>query len=261
VATRLDTVIPCFLAISWNPSQNASSRLTLVLWPSNLTSLLMDADLIEGLVGRSVLIFDQPCRSRRIRVLDLDPIGRERTRKVSHKASISSLHYPDGDIRAAVPGCDCSPALTASVRVVRWRASTTHRPPPTNAPVGPARWTAGRSRGRPHEGGDNRRSAWANSSETRAQSRNGAMTTLGDMRAKKARSLLVFCKSCDATRILNVDSSRTQLHWRGLSSTTSANTAAALRQCALKMLCIIRRYWCSPNAPFVRLKMLTAEGP
>ena len=34
---------------------------------------------------------------------------------------------------------------------------------------------------------------------------NGAMATLGDMRAKKARSLLVFCKSCAATRILNVD--------------------------------------------------------
>ena len=32
----------------------------------------MDADL----AGRSVLIFDQPFRSRRIRVLDLDPIGR-----------------------------------------------------------------------------------------------------------------------------------------------------------------------------------------
>jgi hypothetical protein len=185
VATRLDTVIPCLLAISWNPSQNASSRLTLVLSPSNLTSLLMDADFIEGLVGRSVLIFDQPCRSRRIRVLDLDPIGRERTRKVNHKASISSLHYPDGDIRAAVPGCDCSPALTASVRVVRWRASTTHRPPPAFST-----WT----------------------------------------------------------------SSRTQLHWRGLSSTTSANAAAALRQSALKMLSIIRRTGARPTRPLCGLK-------
>ena len=37
------------------------------------------------------------------------------------------------------------------------------------------------------------------------KSGNGAVTTLGDMRAKNARSLLVFCKSCSATRILNVD--------------------------------------------------------
>jgi hypothetical protein len=37
------------------------------------------------------------------------------------------------------------------------------------------------------------------------KSGNGAMTTLGDMRAKKARSLLVVCKSCAATRILDVD--------------------------------------------------------
>ena len=37
------------------------------------------------------------------------------------------------------------------------------------------------------------------------KSGNGVIATLGDMRAKKARSLLVFCKSCAATRILNVD--------------------------------------------------------
>jgi len=33
------------------------------------------------------------------------------------------------------------------------------------------------------------------------KSDNGAMTTLGDMRAKKAHSLLVFCETCAATRI------------------------------------------------------------
>jgi hypothetical protein len=151
----------------------------------------MDADLIEGLVGRSVLIFDQPCRSRRIRVLDLDPIGRERTRKVSHKASISSLHYPDGDIRAAAPGCDCSPALTASVRVVRWRAST----------------------------------------------------------------------ASAAARILNVDQfpDTVTLAWfeqhhvcKRCGSTASVCSKNAVYNPA---------YWCSLNAPFVRLKMLTAEGP
>jgi len=37
------------------------------------------------------------------------------------------------------------------------------------------------------------------------KSGNGAITTLGDMRAKKARTLLVLCKSCAATRILDVD--------------------------------------------------------
>jgi hypothetical protein len=35
------------------------------------------------------------------------------------------------------------------------------------------------------------------------KSDNGAITTLGDMRAKDAHSLLVFCKSCGATRILD----------------------------------------------------------
>ena len=38
-----------------------------------------------------------------------------------------------------------------------------------------------------------------------SKSGNGAITTLGDMRAKNARSLLVFCNACDATRILDVD--------------------------------------------------------
>jgi hypothetical protein len=33
---------------------------------------------------------------------------------------------------------------------------------------------------------------------------NGAINTLGDMRAKKARSLLIFCRACAATRVLNV---------------------------------------------------------
>jgi len=47
------------------------------------------------------------------------------------------------------------------------------------------------------------------------KSGNGAMTTLGDMRAKKARALLVLCKSCTATRILNVDAfpDRVPLAW------------------------------------------------
>ena len=36
------------------------------------------------------------------------------------------------------------------------------------------------------------------------KSDNGAMTTLGDMRAKNAHSLLVFCETCAATRILDV---------------------------------------------------------
>lgn len=38
------------------------------------------------------------------------------------------------------------------------------------------------------------------------QTGNGAIAaTLGDMRAKSARALLVLCKSCAAIRILNVD--------------------------------------------------------
>jgi hypothetical protein len=37
------------------------------------------------------------------------------------------------------------------------------------------------------------------------KSGNGAIATLGDMRAKKARALLVLRKSCAATRIVNVD--------------------------------------------------------
>ena len=37
------------------------------------------------------------------------------------------------------------------------------------------------------------------------KSGNGAIMTLGEMRAKKARMLLVLCKSCAATRILDVD--------------------------------------------------------
>jgi len=37
------------------------------------------------------------------------------------------------------------------------------------------------------------------------KSGNGVIATLGDMRAKNARALLVFCKACAATRILNVE--------------------------------------------------------
>ena len=37
------------------------------------------------------------------------------------------------------------------------------------------------------------------------RSKRQPMLTLGDIRAKNARSLLVFCRACAATRILEVD--------------------------------------------------------
>jgi hypothetical protein len=42
----------------------------------------MDADFIEGLVGRSVLIFDQPCRSRALGFLTLIQSGESEPEKL-----------------------------------------------------------------------------------------------------------------------------------------------------------------------------------
>src|ERR1700710_2992567 len=52
VETRSESVISRSSAISLRPFQNASSRLTLVLWPAMTMERLITGDFIDGLLFR-----------------------------------------------------------------------------------------------------------------------------------------------------------------------------------------------------------------
>src|SRR5665213_4586266 len=52
VATKSDSVISRAIAISFKPFQNASSRLTLVLWPAMTIERLITGDFIGRLPAR-----------------------------------------------------------------------------------------------------------------------------------------------------------------------------------------------------------------
>ena len=54
-AIRSDNVMSRRLAISFNPFQNASSRLTLVLWAARATERLMTTDFIASTRGGSII--------------------------------------------------------------------------------------------------------------------------------------------------------------------------------------------------------------
>src|ERR1700692_4620549 len=63
-ATRSDSVIPRAIAISFRPAQNASSRLTLVLWPAITIERFTTGDFIACLPLRYGVCLDcrWPCR-------------------------------------------------------------------------------------------------------------------------------------------------------------------------------------------------------
>jgi hypothetical protein len=58
VATRSDSVISRPLAMSFNPCQNASSKLTLVLWPAITIERLTTGEFIARLLPVDVMPFE-----------------------------------------------------------------------------------------------------------------------------------------------------------------------------------------------------------
>src|SRR3954468_16721346 len=99
--TRSDRVTSRSSAISLRPFQNASSRLTLVLWPAITMERLITGDFIDGLLFRcdADREFDGPCRGPPL--LGRAPIWKRHGRAAVRRRYVRPCRVPRACVRSA----------------------------------------------------------------------------------------------------------------------------------------------------------------